>query len=98
MRSRAFPLGVALLLSHGYLSFASAQQADKIPGVGVLSNSPLTSLHYQAFRQGLRDLGYIEGKTHRHRRQIGENGQSRSLLVIVDTSTRIFDHRRISLA
>jgi putative tryptophan/tyrosine transport system substrate-binding protein len=35
---------------------------DKVPSIGVLLNSPLTSPHYQAFRQGLRDLGYIEGK------------------------------------
>src|SRR6185312_8926148 len=53
----------ALVLSHGLLSLAAyAQQADKLPRVGVLSTSPLTSTHYEAFRQGLRDLGYIEGK------------------------------------
>jgi putative tryptophan/tyrosine transport system substrate-binding protein len=45
-----------------FLSFACAQQMDKVPSIGVLLNSPLTSPHYQAFRQGLRDLGYIEGK------------------------------------
>ena len=28
----------------------------------MLLNSPLTSPHYQAFRRGLRDLGYIESK------------------------------------
>jgi putative ABC transport system substrate-binding protein len=28
----------------------------------VILASPLTSPHYQAFRQGLRDLGYIEGQ------------------------------------
>ena len=52
-----------LLLSHGLLSLAAyAQQADKLPRVGVLTNSPLTSAHYEAFRHALRDLGYVEGK------------------------------------
>ena len=52
-----------LLLCHGLLSLAAyAQQADKLPRVGVLTNSPLTSAHYAAFRQALRDLGYVEGK------------------------------------
>jgi putative ABC transport system substrate-binding protein len=49
-------------LNQVFLSFACAQQLDKAPSIGVLLNSPLTSPHYQAFRQGLRDLGYIEGK------------------------------------
>jgi len=46
---------------------AQAQQPGKVPLVGILSNgSPgLTdtySLFREAFRQGLRDLGYVEGK------------------------------------
>ena len=52
-----------VLLCHGLLSLAAyAQQADKLPRVGVLINLPLTSAHYAAFRQALRDLGYVEGK------------------------------------
>jgi len=56
-----------LLLSQGLLSLAAyAQQADKLPRVGVLTNQPPTSAYYAAqqgaFRQALRDLGYIEGK------------------------------------
>jgi putative ABC transport system substrate-binding protein len=61
MRPRAVLFGVAFALTQA-LSFAWAQQVNKVPSVGVLSNSPLTSPHFQAFRQGLRDLGYIEGK------------------------------------
>src|SRR4029077_11557721 len=61
MRPRAFLFGVAFALAQA-LSFAWAQQVDKVPSVGVLLTSSLTSPHYQAFRQGLRDLGYIEGK------------------------------------
>src|SRR5215475_4266227 len=52
-----------LVLGHGFLSLAAyAQQTDKLPRVGVLSNAPLTSAHYEAFRHALRDLGYVEGK------------------------------------
>ena len=44
---------------------ADAQQAKKIPRVGVLlPGSPSTySLRADAFLQGLRELGYVEGKT-----------------------------------
>lgn len=57
----------ALLLSQVVLSIAAdAQQVDKLPRVGVLTNVDPTSTLYAAlqgaFRQGLRDLGYIEGK------------------------------------
>jgi putative tryptophan/tyrosine transport system substrate-binding protein len=62
MKPYAFLFGITLWLSQGLSSFADAQQRDKMASVGVLLNSPLTSLHYQAFRQGLRDLGYVEGK------------------------------------
>jgi putative ABC transport system substrate-binding protein len=41
---------------------AYAQQPDKLPRVGVLTNAALTSTYYATFRQALRDLGYIEGK------------------------------------
>jgi putative ABC transport system substrate-binding protein len=47
------------------LSFsASAQQRKKVPRIGSLSgSSPSTSAaRHEAFRQGLRDLGYVEGK------------------------------------
>ena len=44
---------------------ARAQQAAKVPRIGYLSaNSMVASppnLH-EAFRQGLRDLGYVEGR------------------------------------
>src|SRR5258705_8215149 len=50
----AFVLGVA----------AEAQQPKKIPRIGYLSGGSLSTLQgrIEAFRQGLRDLGYIEGK------------------------------------
>jgi len=62
MRARAFLFGIAFTLISIFLPFARAQQTEKVPSVGVILASPLTSPHYQAFRQGLRDLGYIEGQ------------------------------------
>jgi putative ABC transport system substrate-binding protein len=43
---------------------AEAQQA-KVPRIGLLSpfSPSATGLWHQAFRQGLRDLGWVEGKT-----------------------------------
>src|SRR5436190_23069623 len=38
---------------------ARAQQAAKIPRIGIIDDAPM----WQAFRQALRDLGYIEGKS-----------------------------------
>jgi putative tryptophan/tyrosine transport system substrate-binding protein len=62
MRARAFLFGISFTLISIFLPFARAQQTEKVPSVGVILASPLTSPHYQAFRQGLRDLGYIEGQ------------------------------------
>ena len=42
---------------------AEAQQAAKVPRIGYLANNPAGSLHLtEAFLQGLRDLGYVEGR------------------------------------
>jgi putative ABC transport system substrate-binding protein len=42
---------------------ANAQQAAKIARIGYLSSSLADGLHTtEAFRQGLRDLGYVEGR------------------------------------
>jgi putative ABC transport system substrate-binding protein len=51
-----------LLLTTFHLS--QAQQAGKVPRIGFLSGSPPSSIKARtdAFRQGLRDLGYVEGK------------------------------------
>ena len=56
-------LVVAVLLAVAVL--AEAQQPTKIPRIGYLSGAgdPTNPGPYvEAFRQGLRDLGYIEGK------------------------------------
>jgi putative tryptophan/tyrosine transport system substrate-binding protein len=46
------------------IHLAEAQQPKKVPRIGVLSaGSPSSATHqHDAFRQGLRDLGYIEGQ------------------------------------
>ena len=42
---------------------ADAQQAAKVPRIGYLAINLATTPHLpEAFRQGLRDLGYVEGR------------------------------------
>ena len=50
------------ILACAYL--AHAQQAKKIPRIGFLNASSPAALsaRAEAFRQGLRELGYVEGK------------------------------------
>jgi ABC-type uncharacterized transport system substrate-binding protein len=53
-------LPTVLLLT---VSLAEAQQPTKVPRIGYLGASFLSSAErVKAFRQGLRDLGYVEGK------------------------------------
>src|SRR5438128_6655279 len=61
MRREIFGLALgALLLA---LSFsAEAQQSQKIPRIGFLTAAGPGGPNIEAFRQGLRDLRYIEGK------------------------------------
>ena len=37
---------------------ARAQQQGRIPRIGIIDDTPM----WDAFRQGLRDLGYLEGQ------------------------------------
>ena len=41
-----------------------AQQPKKVPRIGFLTGQSLSSIsaRIEAFRQGLRELGYVEGK------------------------------------
>jgi putative ABC transport system substrate-binding protein len=57
----------AVLLLIGFvfasIHFAEAQQTKKVPRIGFLTTSPSDFPdRNEAFRQGLRELGYIEGK------------------------------------
>ena len=42
---------------------AEAQPAGKIPRIGVLRTGAPPDPNVEAFRQGLRELGYVEGQT-----------------------------------
>jgi putative ABC transport system substrate-binding protein len=42
--------------------FAGAQQPTKVPRVGILGPASASSPILQSFRQGLRELGYVEGQ------------------------------------
>ena len=58
---------VSLTLSASLFLFsicAAAQQPTKVPRIGFLSaaSSSAISARVEAFRQGLRELGYVEGK------------------------------------
>ncbi|MBI2197235.1 MAG: hypothetical protein HYU42_01340 [Candidatus Rokubacteria bacterium] len=63
MHRRTFLCGLTL----GTLALplaAGAQQAGKVSRVGFLWESPAVFPDaIEAFRQGLRDLGYVEGRT-----------------------------------
>jgi len=60
---RTFLAGTGAVLLAAPLA-AEAQQAPKIPKIGLLSASTqAASAHVEAFRQGMRDLGHVEGKT-----------------------------------
>src|SRR5260370_33124451 len=41
---------------------AEAQQTQRVPKVGVLRPTRRTNPYTESFRQGLRDLGYVEGR------------------------------------
>jgi putative ABC transport system substrate-binding protein len=56
-----FTIAVALMMC---AAGAQAQQPTKIPRIGYLDAVPFSSnaARSEAFRQGLRELGYVEGK------------------------------------
>ena len=42
--------------------WSEAQQAEKVPRIGILETGSPATPNFEAFRQGLRDLGYVEGQ------------------------------------
>jgi putative ABC transport system substrate-binding protein len=62
MERRAFVVGTLGLVAGPLV--AEAQQAAKVARIGYLSaNSPPIAPHqHEAFLQGLRDFGYVEGR------------------------------------
>jgi putative ABC transport system substrate-binding protein len=62
MDRRAFISGITLALLAAPLA-GEAQRAAKIVRIGWLGDNPAAAPHLrEAFRQGLRDLGYVEGR------------------------------------
>jgi len=62
MTKRAELLRLTLAFGLAWLPLAAnAQLAEKPPRVGLLGSYSPTSPLYEAFRQGLRELGYVEG-------------------------------------
>jgi len=55
---------VLCALFYTLCGFAEAQQAKKIPRIGILHGAAASSVadRGEAFRQGLHELGYVEGK------------------------------------
>ena len=56
---------IICLLTTALLStvpFVEAQQPKKIPRIGFLRSSDYPSAYMEAFKQGLRELGYVEGQ------------------------------------
>jgi putative ABC transport system substrate-binding protein len=64
MRGLRLALSITLLLGGLFSPVAAeAQQAAKVPRIGLLMSNPAGNPHLlEAFRQGLRDLGYVEGR------------------------------------
>src|SRR5215475_3307361 len=60
IRKIAVWLLATLLLA--IVSSAKAQQPTKVPRIGLVTASGPEGPNIPLFRQGLRDLGYIEGK------------------------------------
>jgi putative ABC transport system substrate-binding protein len=55
------PLLIAVILALGE-GFATAQQTGKVPRIGVLGLAYPSSPFLESFRQGLRELGYVDGR------------------------------------
>src|SRR6266508_3242936 len=63
MRRDALLLGLAVAFGLAWVPLAAnAQQATKVPRLGWLGNNSQTFPPYEGFREGLRELGYVEGK------------------------------------
>src|SRR2546430_5967306 len=62
---------------------AHAQQPAKMPRIGILDDAPM----WQAFRQALRELGYVEGQNIAYEYRYGEGAPDR-LATVADELVR----------
>jgi putative tryptophan/tyrosine transport system substrate-binding protein len=67
MRDKILYLALCTMLFALCLS-AEAQQPKKVPRIGYLgaTSRSINPARVEAFRQGLRELGYVEGEKHCH--------------------------------
>jgi putative ABC transport system substrate-binding protein len=72
---------------------AQAQPAGKVPTIGFLTHNaaPQTAQAYEAFVQGLRELGYIEGQTITIERRYAEGQLERVPALVADLAARHID-------
>src|SRR5499425_3337526 len=66
---------------------ARAQQGAKIPRIGIIDDAPM----WQAFRQALRKLGYIEGETVNYEYRYSEGVPDRLAAVVGELVRRPVD-------
>jgi putative ABC transport system substrate-binding protein len=64
MKRAAVPSILVAVVLLAVAAIAEAQQPTKVPRIGFLSTAPRSSIaaRTDVFRQGLRELGYVEGK------------------------------------
>src|SRR5262245_43454976 len=63
MRKRTFAFGLGILFLTTWHLARAQQPPTKIPRIGYLMTRFLDPVRSEALRQGLRELGYVEGKT-----------------------------------
>ena len=114
MDRRTFLAGTGAVLLAAPLA-AEAQQAAKVPRIGYLANNLAAAPRLdEALRQGLRDLGYVEGRNvvieYRSAEgkferqdlekafQAATQGSSGALLVVDDPATFLLRKRIVGLA
>src|SRR5262249_44818288 len=66
---------------------ARAQQSAKIPRIGIIDDAP----RWQAFRQALRELGYVEGQTVNYEYRYSEGVPDRLATVMGELVRRPVD-------
>jgi putative tryptophan/tyrosine transport system substrate-binding protein len=63
MKRRALAVALSVAIGIVWMSLAAkAQQAEKVPRLGWEQGDFSTAPYYEGLRQGLRELGYVEGK------------------------------------
>ena len=78
-------LRLSAVLLFAFCFSAEAQQPAKIPRIGYLANSRSAGVaRYDAFRQGLRELGYVEGKNIVVERRYAEGKQDRLSALVAE--------------